>query len=159
MRIFILILSLFPSMCFAGSIPSAQIKSALQAKDSSVHWQTKQILVGDINCDGKQDYVIKGKKGNHVHVAVVLGPSPSTDRTYVLDFLTGTEKYQDSLPEKDPKIRLMPLDYDPREMIDGDLEGYRPSKSCMGIELGGLDVDPINLYWNHKKQSLDWWRL
>ena len=114
---------------------------------------------GDINCDGIEDYIVKGKAKNRIHIDVLLGPVNRGSRVTGLDFGMGNEKYQDSLSEKNPSVRLVSLDYDPKEELGESLEGFQRSKKCKGITVGGEESDEINIFWNHKINNIDWWRL
>ncbi len=153
--VFILV-SAYP-VAFAKS-DSLRIMKLVQNHNPKVTWE-KIVGHGDVNCDGIEDYVVKGKAGKRIHIAVVLGPVKDNSRVTALDFGLGCEKYQDSLFEKDPAIRIVPLDYDPKEELGEAIEGFQRSKKCTGIQVGGAESDEINIYWNHKTNNIDWWRL
>ena len=102
---------------------------------------------------------MKGNAGDRIYIDVVLGPIKDNSNVTGVDFGIGSDKYQDSLSEKYPTVKIVPLDYDPKEAIGKDLEGFQRSKTCKGIEVGGEESDEMNLFWNHKTNNIDWWRL
>lgn len=155
----------FLVLCISCPAISAAQGVALQVcelahkKVTDVEWNCNKLLIGDVNCDGQDDYVIEALTEHRIHIAIVLGPLSQSSRVEVLTFGVGNERYQDSLSEKDPTIQLAPLDYDPKEMIGSSLEGYQPSKSCKDVTIGGELSDEIHVYWNHKTNNIGWWRL
>ncbi len=156
--VFAIILVAAPSFGDSHSKISPTILSLLKAHNSKVNWD-KMIGQGDVNCDGVEDYIVKGNLGNRLYVAVVLGPLTQKSRVSSINIGLGNEKYQDSLLEKNPSIKIVTLDYDAKEMSGFDVEGFERSNKCKGIELGGEESDEINVYWNHKMDRLNWWRL
>ena len=153
----ILMASTFSAMAETSSIPDNTSK-ILKKHNPKVKWES---IIGqdDVNCDGKKDYIVVGKVNNRLHVAVVLGPLSDKSKVSSINIGLGSERYQDSLGEKDPSIRIVSLDYDPKEVTGFPAEGFKRSKTCKGIEIGGEETDEFNVYWNHKKNILDWWRL
>jgi hypothetical protein len=160
MRFLTYVLLSFPLVSFAAPDSVTQTITGLtQTKAVGVQWELGKQLIGDINCDGQKDYVIKGRSKGRIYIAVILGPLSESSRVEVLNFGVGEEKYQNSLLEKDPQVRFVPLNYEPKELLGSELEGYHPSKDCNGVEIGGEESDEINLYWNHKMNGISWWRL
>lgn len=155
--LFVVFILAIDSIAFAET-NNSQIMKLVKHHKPKVTWE-KIVGHGDINCDGIDDYVVKGKADKRVYIDVVLGPVKNTSTVTGLDFGIGCEKYQDSLFEKNPTVQIVPLDYDPEEELGGALEGFQRSKKCKGIEVGGEESDPMNIYWNHKTNSIGWWRL
>ena len=50
-----------------------------------------------------------------------------------------------------------PLDYDPDPGI-GHLQGYVKSDRTIGLRISDGECDDFHIYWNHDRQSIDWWR-
>jgi hypothetical protein len=74
-------------------------------------------------------------------VVVIVGPLTQTSKVHSINIGLGSEKYQDSLLEKNPTIKIVPLDYDPKEMTGFFVEGFERSKKCKGIEVGSEESD------------------
>jgi hypothetical protein len=47
------------------------------------------------------------------------------------------------------------------EMLGKELEGYGGSRECKGLVINrlGCETDPIHVYWDSKRNQLDYWRL
>ncbi len=146
-----------PAFADQKNIPENFLK-LLKTHNSKVKWE-RMLGQADINCDGKQDYIAIGKVNNRLYVAVAIGPLSDKSKVSSINIGLGNEGSQDSLGEKNPSMRIVPLDYDPKEATGFPVEGFKRSKTCKGVEIGGEETDEFNVYWNHKKSSLDWWRL
>jgi hypothetical protein len=143
---------------FADQNIPENISKVLKKHNPKVKWE-RMLGQADINCDGKQDYIAIGKAKNRLYVAVAIGPLSDKSKVSSINIGLGNEGYQDSLGETNPSVRIVSLDYDPKETTGLTVEGFKRSKTCKGVEIGGEETDEFNVYWNHKKDSLDWWRL
>jgi hypothetical protein len=160
------LLLIITAICFIAAPALGESKATLspamlkllQQHNQKVKWE-KLIGIGDVNCDGTKDYIVKGISGTRLYIAVVLGPIEHDSKVTSVNIGLGSQKYQDSLFERNPSIHIVTLDYDPKEISGFAAEGFMRSKQCKGIEVGGEESDEINIYWNHKKHKLDWWRL
>lgn len=143
---------------FADQNIPEHFSKLLKKHNPKVKWE-RMLGQADVNCDGKQDYIAIGKAKNRLYVAVVIGPVSDKSKVSSINIGLGNERYQDSLGETNPSVRIVPLDYDPKEATGLTVEGFKRSTACKGVEIGGEETDEFNVYWNHKKNSLDWWRL
>ena len=112
-------------------------------------------ISGDIDCNGKADKaeILQTKE------MVWLLVKSDDGKLNVLSFGLGNSKSQSSLCGKIASLSKNSLT-DISSMFEGENpEGYAPSKSCIGLELAAGECDPINVYWNHKKNTLSWWRM
>jgi hypothetical protein len=130
----------------------------ISQKQSGTQWKNDSLLRADLNDDGKLDYAIYGIKNNkQVIVAVVFSPIENKSKPYVLELgIGGCQKCVSQLPI-DMTKELM--DYDPKEAIDGDLPGFKQSKTAHELEIDDKETDPIHVFWNCQNKTLDWWRL
>ena len=55
-------------------------------------------------------------------------------------------------------LQMEELNYDPAE-VPVDLQGFRQSSACKGLQLADNECDSIHMYWNGVKRRMDWWRL
>lgn len=143
---------------FADQNIPGDFSKILKRHNPKIKWE-RMLGKADINCDGKQDYIAIGKAKNRLYVAVVIDPLNEKSKVSSINIGLGNEGSQDSLGETNPSVRIVPLDYDPKEATGLAAEGFKRSKSCKGVEIGGEETDEFNVYWNHKKGILDWWRL
>ena len=116
MRSIILVLGMIltASPSIAGTQPalSRVILKLLNDHNSKVKWD-QMIDHADVNCDGVEDYIIKGKSGTRLYIAVVIGPLTQTSKVSSVNIGLGNEKYQDSLLEQNPR----PSETRPSEML------------------------------------------
>ncbi|HEY5999909.1 MAG TPA: hypothetical protein VI078_11510, partial [bacterium] len=83
----------------SAEISIQQLVPVVQGKVPGVEWKHDKLLVGDINCDGQDDYVIQALTSQRVYIAVILGPLSTSSSVIVLNFGVGSDRYQDSLTE------------------------------------------------------------
>ena len=128
-------------------------------KVPGANWNTDAVLVGDVNGDGVEDYVIMGSAKGKVVVAVVIGPRSRRSRVEVLSFGIG-DHAQSSSCEKPTDFGLQSADFDPVKDSGAEepWEGFVRSSTAKVIEIGGDGCDPFVLYWNHKANELNWYR-
>jgi hypothetical protein len=130
----------------------------ISQKQSGIQWKSENILRADLNDDGELDYAIYGIKNNRqVIVVVVLSPIENKSKVHALELgIGGCQKCVSRLPIVMTKESM---DYDPKEAIDGDLPGFKQSKTAHEIEINDKETDPIHVFWNYQTKALDWWRL
>jgi len=147
-------LLLLPISAYAD-LGSSQVTQAARLAAPRVSWDATSIVRGDFNGDEKQDTAILGTLQQRVFVAVVLATSSKKLKTEVLSF--GIETHAtDSICQLPAKLVVEPLECSP---LDELLPGCRPSPKVASLVLYGGECDPINLYWDHLKNKLAWWRV
>jgi len=117
-------------------------------------WESDSELSGDIDCDGRPDQALLGRRDDRVYVGVVVSSKP---RPEILGFTVGGAVH-DALCDGPAVLAIESLDYDPKKTI-GRLDGFRRSKRCKGLRLSSGRCSSIRFFWNHKIDELDWWRL
>ncbi len=127
---------------------------ALAAYEPEVRWEEASELTGDINCDGRPDQALLGRREGKVYVGLVVS---GRARPEILGFGIGGG-VQDTICAEPAILRIESLDYDPAKAV-GRIDGFRRSKRCKGLKLSGGQCDSIHIFWNHKTKELDWWRL
>ncbi len=60
---------------------------------------------------------------------------------------------------KTAELKIEDLDYDPKEVIGSDLDGFRRSKACKGLNFSDGEKDSAHIYWNHKSHRFEDWTL
>jgi hypothetical protein len=127
---------------------------ALAAYEPEVRWDASSELSADINCDGRPDQALLGRREGKVYVGLVVS---GRARPEILGFGIGGA-VQDTICAEPAVLRVESLDYDPKK-AGGRLDGFRRSKRCKGLRLSGGQCDSIHFFWNHRTKELDWWRL
>jgi hypothetical protein len=142
---------------FSATTYAVEVSSILQASERylpKVKWNLKSIVKADINCDGNDDFALTGHDKKAVWVAVFtdgLKSKPST-LSFPKAMLCSTH-YNLNLESQDVSKTEM------ESMVGESPEGFQSSKKCKGLNLNHGDCDSIHIFWNHRKQSLDSWRL
>lgn len=132
------------------------VLARVQALGADIKWNGKAIEALEFNCDGQEDYVIGGRAGNRFYIAVIVGPLSRMASPLTADFPVGTNE-EDALCEKNPKLFVGSMDYDPAEMLGTAPEGFQQSATCNEIDLGGECVK-YHLYWNATAEKINWWK-
>ena len=152
---------IFILTCSCNLDHSADQKLFLQLisqKQSGTQWENDSFLRADLNDDGKLDYAIYGINNNQkVIIAVVL--SPINDRSKVHTLELGIGNCQNCVSRLPIDMTKESMDYDPKAAIDGDLPGFKQSKTAHELEINDKETDPIHVFWNYQTKTLDWWRL
>ena len=133
----------------AQSSDRTAVASAAKKFLPGVTWQAQSVIAADFTCDGRVDQAILGLDPKDIVIAIFiqgLGTAPEVSRS--------GERRRELV-----KIRVESLDYDPKEVVEDDLPGFRRSKSCKGINLYDDLVDSLHLYWNHTAKRFDGWSL
>jgi hypothetical protein len=133
----------------AQPVDRTAIDSAARKFLPDVVWQPKSVEVADFTCDGRADYAIRGLDPKDIVIAVFIkglasAPEVIRDRARSREFA---------------KIRIESLDYDPKEILGDDLQGFRRSKTCKGLNLYDDMVDSLHLFWNRATKRFDGWSL
>ncbi|MEO8382502.1 MAG: hypothetical protein ABI779_22775 [Acidobacteriota bacterium] len=130
-------------------------RQELKAFRPGIRWHP--VLRVDINCDGSTDEVFSGRDAKHYYLAAVLG-GPSPRKISIRGFLLEGDS-QDSFCGEPSLLEKESMDYDPTEPIGEIPEGFHRSAKCFGLRLVAGECDTFHLFWNHKRNELDWWRL
>jgi hypothetical protein len=117
-----------------------------------VEWEQKAVI-GDCNCDGKDDKAFLGGAAGMVCVGVVLTGSPAPQ---VLEYAVNPGA-QDGVCSDAVTLALESQDYDPAD-AGMELQGFSRSTTCAGLVLADQDCDAVHMYWNRVAARMDWWR-
>jgi hypothetical protein len=129
----------------------ASIEKAATKYVARVSWRRESIVSGNFTCQGRKEQAILGVTESEIVIAV---------------FVKGLDKRPEVLrysgKARNPKtaeLKIEDLDYDPKEMIGSDLEGFQRSKSCKGLNLWDGRGDSAHIYWDHKSHRFEDWTL
>ncbi len=142
------------SVSFASKVSLS--RQALEKQHLQVRWH--RVMSLDINCDGSADEIFTGQDAEHFYVAAVLAPISAKSKVSILRFLLRGES-QDSFCGPPSALQKESLDYDPGEGLGETPKGVARSRKCVGLKLVAGECDSFHLFWNHKTNALDWWRL
>ena len=144
------------SSCNRATITPRTARSILSAADSTVVWDSASKVVGDIDCDSHVDTAIVGRASKAIQVGIVFGVSTRPN----ISTIDIAPEVQNALPTGDVSLTAESIDYDPatEEEGPGELEGFRRSSTCTGLNLSDDETDSLHMYWNHRANRLDWWR-
>ncbi|OYT88654.1 MAG: hypothetical protein CFE43_21405 [Burkholderiales bacterium PBB3] len=129
---------------------------AISASQAGVRWDGSTFVEGDFNGDGTQDFAVVGYKEQGIVLAVRA--SSGRGRTYRNDFQPFGigPSIQAAICEAPAKLEVHEQFCNP---MDEPLPGCRASKAAKSLNLSGGDCDSIHLFWNHKTNRMEWWRL
>ena len=130
---------------------SVSVEKAATKYVPGVAWQRRSIVFGNFTCHVRKEQAILGVSESEIVIAV-----------FVHGFGSRPEVLRDSGKGRSPnttELKIEDLDYDPKEMIGSDLDGFRRSKSCKGLNLSDGETDSAHIYWNHKSQRFEDWTL
>jgi len=122
-----------------------------------VSWQSEPAHKIDIDCDGVGDSVFLGHIKNDF-IVKILASSSKTDSQ--LQFGLAQPSRQDAICGEAPNFTTYNSDAKAQEMMfDEVFEGYKSGSQCFDLNISGGECDSITVFYNHKTQELNWWRL
>jgi len=120
-------------------------------------WQSEPVHEIDIDCDGVDDSVFLGRIKNDFIVKVLASSSKTESQ---LQFGLAQPERQDAICGKNPKFTTYNSDAEAQTMLfDEVFEGYKSGLQCFDLNISGGECDSITVFYNHKTQKLNWWRL
>jgi hypothetical protein len=137
---------------------SATLRPAEQIAKTrpDIKWDRSTIVSGDFNDDGKQDYAMVGYKGGGIVLAVrATSAGDGQLQTQYLQYGIGGNS-QAAICEAPAKLQVKKQLCNP---MDEQLPGCKQSPTANSLRLSGGECDAIHLYWNHKENRMEWWRL
>jgi len=141
------------------SIPpeeKAVLLEELSKQRSDVRWESGSLLSGDFDGDGNQDRAALGYVGDGFVIAIGNNTEPGSYAWQFLPFgINGTDEAATCGPTI--KLEALPLACAP-ESDDSKLPGCVEFKGATSLTAGSGECDPINLYWDHDKHHMTWWR-
>jgi hypothetical protein len=146
----------------AGSADAKQNAAALRVAGHiakarpDIKWDRATVVSGDFNDDGKQDYAMVGYKGGGIVLAIrATSAGDGKLQTQYLQYGIGGNS-QAAVCEAPAKLQVKKQLCNP---IDEQLPGCKESPTANSLRLSGGECDAIHLYWNHKENRMEWWRL
>ncbi|WP_143541617.1 hypothetical protein [Rhodoferax fermentans] len=146
--------------CTSGSAAapeqSARAAELIAAGAPGVRWDRGTLVEGDFNGDGKPDFAVVGYKGDGLVLAIRA--SSAKGGRYRTDYqhFGISPSIQAAICEAPAKLGVGEQVCRP---MDEQLPGCRPSNTTKSLHLSGGDCDAIHLFWNHKTNLMEWWRL
>ena len=121
-----------------------------------IKWDESSIVKADIDCDGLLDEAKLGYIENRVRLAVTFGAKRAAQ---TIEFGLGESGYQSSLCGTIAVLKVEDMDYDLKEIFSENPEGFKQSKTRKGLNVSAGDCDSMHIFWNHKTNHINWWRL
>jgi hypothetical protein len=153
------VLAAMSVMCASVVAADGRSLAAAQFEKSKpgVRWDRATLVDGDFNGDGSRDYAMVGYQGER-SIVLAVRASSGPDRTYRNDFQAfGIGPSIQAAICGAPAVLEVEQQF--CRPMDEDLPGCKPSKAANSLTLRGGDCDAIHLFWNHKNNRLEWWRL
>jgi hypothetical protein len=143
------IVSAVPYVVFAQS--PAMLEKAASRYITKVAWRRDSAVAGNFACAGRTEEAILGVSKTEIVVAVFV--HGLTMRPEILRYSANSRNLATV------KLEVESLDYDPKEIVGYDPDGFRRSQSCKGLNLSDGETDSAHIYWNAKLHKFDDWTL
>jgi hypothetical protein len=143
------IVSAIPHVVFAQD--PALVEKAATKYVTKVAWRRDSALAGNFTCAGRTEQAILGVSKTEIVIAVFV---------HGLNMRPEVLRY--SAENRNPttvKLEAESLDYDPKEVIGYDPDGFKRSRSCHGLNLSDGETDSAHIYWNERLHRFDDWTL
>lgn len=124
---------------------------------SNIDWDNEPAFTMDLDCDGKEDKIYLGYIEEDFVVKAIVSSQEQPDQ---LQFGLSQPSRQDALCGA--KIELSAFESNPEMLqeIFGEVpEGYHSSGQCLELNVSDGECDSIHIFWNHKENKMNWWRL
>jgi hypothetical protein len=145
-----------------GNADAKQNAAALKVVDHiaktrpDIKWDRATMVSGDFNDDGRQDYAMVGYKDDGIVLAIRAASARDGQlQTQYLYYRIGGNS-QAAICEAPAKLLVKKQLCNP---MDEQLPGCKESPTANSLRLSGGECDAIHLYWNHKENRMEWWRL
>lgn len=127
----------------------AQPEIAARRFHPSVQWLAKSAIAADFTCLGRTEHAILGTKKDAIFIAVFT--NGLTSRPQLLEY---SARVRNSAT-----VAIEPEDqnFDPAKELGYKLPGFRPSKTCKGLNFSDGHGDSAHIYWNHAARRFDDW--
>lgn len=130
---------------------SVSVEKAAMKYVPGMDWQRRSVVSGNFSCHGRKEQAILGVSASEIVIAVFVNG---------LDVRPEVLRYSGKARNpKTAELKIEDLDYDPKEIIGSDLDGFKRSKSCKGLNLSDGETDSAHIYWNYKSQRFEDWTL
>ena len=151
------------ALAFCISIAAAAEKPGLTAflgriatEQPSVKWDAKSVVKGDFDGSHRATFAVIGYKDKHVMVAVGRNAADGSVTAQYLEFGIDPAQ-QNAICGLPAHLKLYPLVCSGGD--DGqELPGCQETPGASALSLDDDRCDPINMYWNHGKKLMMWWR-
>ncbi len=131
----------------------------IRDESSQTTRDTEYVVSADINCDSKNDYAMIGIEGEKLELTLILGEIEKIPRTVTMEFGLGNSMSQSAMCGDNPKLKLESQAHDLIDVLAANPDGYKKSDVCKGLNIYDGMCDSFHLFWNHKTNTLNWWRL
>jgi hypothetical protein len=138
-----------PLLVFAQENPTV---AAATKFIPGVTWKESSVVTGNFSCRGRAERAVLGTNKSEIVVAIFLGTL--TEPPVVLRY---------SAKARDPETSELTIedgDFEPKQFeseVGYIPDGFRPSKTCKGLNLSDGKIDSAHIYWNHNaKRFSDW---
>ena len=123
-----------------------------------INWDESSVIKADIDCDGMQDEISLGYIDKDFIVrAKVSSVSSSSSQ---LRFGLAQSGRQDAICVDKAELVTFSAGSEMIAEVFGEIpEGYVVSSQCPELIIDGGDCDSIHIFWDHRTNSLSWWRL
>jgi hypothetical protein len=128
----------------------ANVAVAAKAFYPNAKWQERSVLRGDFSCQSKSEVAILGTSDEFIVVAIFISGLDS--KPQILKYSAKVRVAKTAVLAKES------LDLKPDELEDMP-EGFKPSKTCSGLNLSDGEVDSAHIYWNTKYRVFTDWTL
>jgi hypothetical protein len=114
------------------------------------------LITGDFDGDKLPDRAALGRIDKGFVVVIDRNTGPGTFKRQVLPFgINGSEQAATCGPIATLKSTPLSCAFQTDEV---KLPGCIEAPGAIGLSVGGADCDPINLYWDHDRDLMAWWR-
>ena len=149
-----------PQASAAAAQPSSKNPSELMAQAPTDRPDVKvdqaTLITGDFDGDKLPDQAALGRMENGFVVVIDKNTGPGTFKRQILPFgINGSEQAATCGPIT--KLNVAPLSC-AFQTDEVKLPGCIEAPGTIGLSVGGDDCDPINLYWDHDRNLMAWWR-
>ena len=144
MRLFLILLAL-------PCLSLAQPEIAARKFHPKITWRANSAITADFTCRGRTEHAILGTTNTAIFIAIF--PNGLASRPQLLEYSARVRNPATAV------IKIEPQRSGTEDFLGYKLPGFRPSKTCKGLNFSDGHGDSAHIYWNRSARRFDDWSL
>ena len=143
------------TMLDATAAGKASALATLSTKLPQAQWDVASARAGDIDGDGKKDWIVLGYLKGEIALGVVVTSDGVGENPQILR-LPVSRNVQMAICSTPAKLVVLPLNCTADD--NSTFPGCQLSSGAVSVQVDDGECDPVNVYWAHDRKHIVSWR-